>query len=593
MGVDPTRTGDGLLSALPSHAAASPALNAFFAQYFARNPVTATFTGIHAHDHRLPDWSPQARLLEIDEMRAVHAQVSADHPYPHDGFAAFARDPDALDAELARANLDVRIAEAQSSHFHRRNPALWTGEAIFGCVSLMIRPFAPFEERLPALAARLSAIPEFLAALRETLTEPTPAVWTQRALRECAAAEELFNVGLLQWLALHQPSADRHSLHANSLPSSSVDAVFAAAARARAAFADTARWLEARVDAGDHNPACGEELLAVLLTRGHFCEEAPRQLLARATDAMKNAHEQLTLALVPFEGSWSRAQSAMAEDCCTLDEYYGAFERRWQEIRAGVTRHDAVTWPRWPIRYVPIPPWASASAPRLYWLFYRSPAPFDPYDVYDYVVTPVDDTLDETTQRAQLAAWNHSVITLNHVVHHGGVGHHVQNWHARHRSTSRIGTLAAVDAASRIGMFLGGTMAEGWACYATGLTEELGLLSDLEVISERHTSVRLLARAIVDLRLHLGDWTFAQGIAYYEEQVGMSHDVAVAETTKNSMFPATALMYWLGTQTIRDLRAQLRSTRSDAEFSLKAFHDELLSRGAIPVPLVARLMTTR
>ena len=68
--------------------------------------------------------------------------------------------------------------------------------------------------------------------------------------------------------------------------------------------------------------------------------------------------------------------------------------------------------------------------------------------------------------------------------------------------------------------------------------------------------------------------------------------MAVAESTKNSMFPATALMYWLGTQTIRDLRAELRSTTSEAEFSLKAFHDELLSRGAIPVPLVARLMTT-
>ena len=67
-----------------------------------------------------------------------------------------------------------------------------------------------------------------------------------------------------------------------------------------------------------------------------------------------------------------------------------------------------------------------------------------------------------------LQATNDSVIKLNHVIHHGSIGHHVQNWHA-FRSASRIGQVAAVDCASRIAMFCGGTMAEGWACYATDL----------------------------------------------------------------------------------------------------------------------------
>jgi uncharacterized protein (DUF885 family) len=166
----------------------------------------------------------------------------------------------------------------------------------------------------------------------------------------------------------------------------------------------------------------------------------------------------------------------------------------------------------------------------------------------------------------------------------------VQNWHAAHRSTSRVGTVAAVDAASRIGMFLGGSMAEGWACYATGLAEELGLLSPLEQLSEQHTRVRLLARAIVDLRLHLGDWSFDDCVRYYTTQVGMSPDVAIAEASKNSMFPATALMYWLGTQAILDLRSRQQRAKGSA-FSRRAFHDELLSRGAIPVLLIAELMS--
>jgi uncharacterized protein (DUF885 family) len=133
-------------------------------------------------------------------------------------------------------------------------------------------------------------------------------------------------------------------------------------------------------------------------------------------------------------------------------------------------------------------------------------------------------------------------------------------------------------------------MAEGWACYATQLMEELGMLTPLEQLSEQHTRVRMLARAIVDIRLHLGRCTFDEAVQYYRDVVGMPVEVATAETTKNSMFPCTAIMYWLGTGRILALRAQLQARRG-ADFSMLEFHDALLSRGAIPVPLIATLMT--
>jgi hypothetical protein len=36
------------------------ALDRFFESYYRLRPVNATFTGVHAHDARLPDWSPGA-----------------------------------------------------------------------------------------------------------------------------------------------------------------------------------------------------------------------------------------------------------------------------------------------------------------------------------------------------------------------------------------------------------------------------------------------------------------------------------------------------------------------------------------------------
>ena len=224
----------------------------------------------------------------------------------------------------------------------------------------------------------------------------------------------------------------------------------------------------------------------------------------------------------------------------------------------------------------------------MYYLHYGCPAPFDPYTTYDYVVPAVPS--DPEAADKHLRVWNHSTIKLNHVVHHGAIGHHVQNWYAYNQQRSRIGKVAAVDCANRIGMFCGGTMAEGWACYATDLMEELGFLTPLERVAQQHTRVRMLARAIVDIELHQGSMSFSEAIAFYTTNVGMSEEAARAEAVKNSMYPCTAIMYWLGTQSIHDLRDEMKR-REGPRFSLRRFHGDLLGYGSIPVPLVARMMT--
>jgi uncharacterized protein (DUF885 family) len=172
------------------------------------------------------------------------------------------------------------------------------------------------------------------------------------------------------------------------------------------------------------------------------------------------------------------------------------------------------------------------------------------------------------------------------------VGHHVQNAHAYRQSRSRIGQIAAVDCANRIGMFCGGTMAEGWACYATGLMGEIGALTPLELVAEQHSRVRQLARAVVDLSFHAGEMSFDEAVATFVERTSMAPSAAAAEVVKCSMFPGTPVMYWLGTRGILELREAMRA-RTGAGFSLQRFHDDLLGFGSIPVPLVARILAER
>lgn len=246
-----------------------------------------------------------------------------------------------------------------------------------------------------------------------------------------------------------------------------------------------------------------------------------------------------------------------------------------------------MTWPDYPIRFVPQPQWAREAAPYLYFLFYRAPSAFDRLPEVDYLVPPVEPDMPTEEQARRLQTTNESVIKLNHVIHHGGLGHHIQNWHA-YRARSRVGQIAAVDCASRIAMFCGGTMAEGWACYATDLMDEIGFLTPLERLSHAHTRLRMAARAIADVQLHTGQWTLKETAAFYRDTAAMPADAARAEAVKNSMFPGVALIYLCGTELIHGLRQEMQAR--EADFEMRRFHDKLLSYGSVPVALIAAEM---
>ena len=181
LGIDPAR-------------AVSDALDRFFEHYYRRRPVNATFTGAHDHDALLPDWSRHGLSAQRDEMVALHAELSAAHPAPSTE-ALYGSDTPLLDAELARAFLEIQLAEDACLHGVRGNPALWSGEAVFSVISLMIRDFAPLGERIDAATDRLEALPAFLAEAAETTRAcAIPESWIARALRDCEGAALLLSM---------------------------------------------------------------------------------------------------------------------------------------------------------------------------------------------------------------------------------------------------------------------------------------------------------------------------------------------------------------------------------------------------------------
>ncbi|MDX1403391.1 MAG: DUF885 domain-containing protein [Woeseiaceae bacterium] len=540
-------------------------LNKFFDFYYRHRPVNATFIGVHDYDGALPDFSASGigdTLADMQSLLRQAASLSDESLNP----------AQRIDKRLCEGFLQIQCWEYEQEHCVRRNPGLYINEAIFGVLATFLTDYAPLRERVEVAAQRLHAIPDLLRQGQDNLRQ-APAAWIRHAIVECRGAIAFLDYGAM--LAPGQLISGSYS---------------EGVARATRAFHKFGGYLDGLLeDPGPQCHGCGEEILSLHLGEAHCFEQDANDIVSYAEDQLAKASRHLDEHCFDFDaGSPADALAKLYEIHPTVDEYYGRYQEIWHDVQRIAEESDLLTWPEFPIRYVPIPTWARAGAPDLYFLNYRSPAAFGRPPTHDYLVTPIDTGMPAARQLELLRANNDSVIRLNHVVHHGGIGHHVQNWHA-FRSSSRVGQIAAVDCASRIAMNCGGTMAEGWACYATDLIAEAGGLTPLEVYAEYRTRARMCARAIVDIRLHQGRLSFDQAVDFYVRNAGMSENAATYEATRNSMYPGSALMYLTGCDAIHELRAKLQALQQN-RFDLRQFHDKFLSYGSLPVALIARAM---
>jgi hypothetical protein len=558
-----------------------PWLDEFFAAYYRRHPVNATFIGVHEWDGVLDPFPLASYPALGDEEPMIPQAALPSGEMPTTGPRLEARN---LDRLLAQSQIEIENWEETSRHFRHGNPCYYTGEAVFGVLSLFLRNFAPTQQQVEPAISRLEATPAFLEEARREI-RAAPLLWTERAVEECDGALAFLTEGL----AILCVEAGIES-----------PALEAAAAHATAAFAAFRTYLTDELAARPTDGyGAGTEALDLMIRHAHFLDQNADHIERYALDVLAETEAYVLEHAADFGArDPQEALAGLADLHPTTEEYYGRFGEVWEQVQAIVEERALLTWPDYPIRYVPQPQWARAAAPHLYFLFYRAPPAFRPDGAtstpverdarpFEYLVTPVEPEMPREEQLRRLRATNDSMIKLNHVVHHGSIGHHVQNWHAYH-APSHIGRVAAVDCASRIAMPCGGTMAEGWACYATDLMAEFGFLTSLECYAERHSRLRMAGRALVDIRLHSGMFSIEDAIAFYRDRIGMSPGASRAEAVKNSMFPGMAMMYLMGCDRIHALRRELSAL--DPTFSLRAFHDRFLSYGSTPVALTAKAM---
>jgi uncharacterized protein (DUF885 family) len=126
---------------------------------------------------------------------------------------------------------------------------------------------------------------------------------------------------------------------------------------------------------------------------------------------------------------------------------------------------------------------------------------------------------------------------------------------------------------------------EGWALYAEELGKEIGFYKDpVSDYGRLNSELFRAVRLVVDTGIHDKNWSRQQVIDYMHAN-DVNDAVAQTETDRYIAWPGQALAYKMGQLMIHKLRDEAK-VQLGSKFNIKAFHDEILNGGAMPLDLL-------
>jgi uncharacterized protein (DUF885 family) len=170
-----------------------------------------------------------------------------------------------------------------------------------------------------------------------------------------------------------------------------------------------------------------------------------------------------------------------------------------------------------------------------------------------------------------------SLLTVESTAYHEGIpGHHMQFAIAQ--------TLPELPPFRQHASYTG--YVEGWALYAESLGKEIGFYQDSYSDYGRLSDEMLRAvRLVLDTGVHYKHWTRQQMVDFFHEHTSADEPEVQSETDRYIAVPAQALAYKLGQLEIQRLQRQTQAELGD-RYDVRAFHDEILNGGALPLDVL-------
>jgi uncharacterized protein (DUF885 family) len=521
------------------------------------SPTGAVGNGFHAFDAQIEDRSRAriaARIAELHGLAARLGQLDR-------GALGF---DNAIDAEAIASAIASDLLSLESLRLWTRNPMMYAGLPGRAIDALMKRDFAPKQDRLRSMVARLRGVPAIYAAARANLENP-PKEFTEVALLMAKGTSGFFAGPVATWA--HEAAGGDAALRAD------FDAANQAAVAASGAFLD---WLQRELaprSTGSY--ALGEARYLELLKDEEMVELPLADLLAKGEANLAKDHEAFVATAKQIDASKSAAQvmAVLGDDHPTAEDLIPAVQRSLEAARQFVIDNDLVTIPsEVRPRVEPTPPYARGSG----FASMDTPGAFETRATEAfYYVEPIEPEWDAKHKDEHLRLFNAPVVGMINV-HEAFPGHYVQFLYSPRYPTKTRKLVGA------------GSNAEGWAHYSEQMMVDHGFGGGDPKVRLAQLSEALLrdCRYVVGVKLHTRGMTVAEGAKIFHEQCFQEPAIAYVEARRGTFNP-TYLYYTLGKLEIQELAADYMR---DKHATLKQFHDAFIAQGAMPIPLVRRIL---
>lgn len=530
----------------------------------AYSPVSATQLGDHRFDSELDQVDAAARAAQMSFYERYRIALAA-----IDG-GELSR-ANQIDAELLRHELEAEIWSLDELQSWAWDPLEYTdlaGSAIYG---LLAREFAPLEERLLGVEERLRQLPRFFEQSRASLDPArVPLVHAETAIRQHAGLMTLVDTMVVPTLSSLAPAA-RSRLES-------------AIAIARSAAEEQQAWLEAELlphAQGDFR--LGTEFFDRKLAYTLNSPLTRQEIRIRAEREFRSVREEMyEVASVVYQSKYPYVElpgqpgeafkqavirAALEEAYLRLpdrDELVEVATASLEQTTAFVIERDLVTVPDDPIEIVLMPEFQRGVAVA----YCDSPGPLDVGEKTFYAVAPLPDDWSDEQDRSFLREYN--LLSIHDLtIHEAMPGHYLQLAH----SNLYPSVLRAVLSS--------GTFIEGWAVYAERTMVEEGYLDEdpLMRLINLKWYLRTVVNAIIDQTIHVEDMTRDEAMALMIEGGFQEEREAAGKWTRAQLTSTQLSTYFVGYQEHIDLRHEAES-RLGERFSLRAYHDEVLSYGS-------------
>ena len=547
--------------------------NDLIEEFWKLNPSYALYVGYYKYDDQLviPNESANKATLEFSQEK-----LAALREYDVNQLNS----NNAGDYYIIENQLESSIWYINEYKGGEWNPSRYNVAGAFGLI--LNTDYKSLDERLRTISTRLNNVPAYYQTAIQNIKVPT-LEHTDLAIQQNKGALGVFEKSIPDKMAESSLTEDEKAELKLKLSS------------ATTAINGYINWLESKrkslVDGAAKDFRIGKALYEKKFKLDIVSEYSAKELYDRAVQSKQELHAEMIKITHQLWQKYFKDTEIPKDDLAavkmmidhlsvkhvTRDQFVNEVKRQIPLIEAFIKEHDLVDMdPSRPLVVRETPEYqrgfAGASV--------NAPGPYDATANTYYNVTPLDHYTEEQAE-SYLREYNHWILQILNI-HEAVPGHYVQLVHAN-KSPSLIKSI-----------FGNGAMIEGWAVYSERMMLEAGYANNEPEMWLMYSkwNLRVVMNTILDYSIQVLGIDQQQGLDLLMNQAFQERTEAEGKWRRATLSQVQLTSYFNGYAEIYEFREEVKKKLGD-RFNLKEFHNEFLSYGNAPVPIIKRLMRAK